>query len=106
MRWAGFEANPGGVLYFPDMAAKEATLKELGEMLTHVVNHMSTKDDIAALAGQLTSMERELKAIRGDLDDLREKVENVFGFGKEIDHALGRIAVIEKHLGLDRKIAA
>jgi hypothetical protein len=31
------------------MAAKETTLKEVGEMLTHVVRHMATKDDIARL---------------------------------------------------------
>ena len=48
----------------------------------------------------------KLKSIRRDLDDLREKVENVSGFQKEIDHALERIAAIEKHLGLDKKIAA
>ena len=102
----GFEANPGIMLYFHDMAAKETTLKELGEMLMHVVDHMATKSDIATLAGQLTSMERELRAIRGDLDDVNEKVENVTGFRKEIDHALERITTIEKHLGLDRKIAA
>jgi hypothetical protein len=53
-----------------------------------------------------SSVERELKSIRRDLDDLREKVENVSGFQKEIDHALRRIAAIEKHLGLDEKIAA
>ena len=88
------------------MAAKETTLKELGEMLMHVVDHMATKEDIGTLAGQLTSMECELKAIRGDLDDLREKVENVLGFRKEIDYALERIAAIEKHLGLDRKMVA
>ena len=64
------------------------------------------KGDIAALAGQLTSMEGELKAIRHDLDDLQEKFENVSGFRKEIDHALGRIAAIEKHLGINKRIAA
>ena len=107
------------MLYSPHMAAKETTLKELGEMLAHVVEHMTTKDDIvdlrktmatkediANLAGQLTSVERELKSIRRDLDDLREKVENVTGFQKEIDHALERIAAIEKHLGINKKIAA
>jgi hypothetical protein len=88
------------------MAAKDTTLKELGEMLAHVVEHMTTKEDIANLAGQLTSVERELKSIRRDLDDLREKVENVTGFQKEIDHALERIAAIEKHLGINKKIAA
>jgi hypothetical protein len=88
------------------MAGKETTLKELGEMLRHVVDHMATKGDIGTLAEQLTSIERELNAIRRDLDDLREKVENVIGFQKEIDHALERIAAIEKHLGINKKIAA
>ena len=106
------------------MTAKETTLKEMGEMLTHVINHMATKDDIAsvkdeiattkkelkgdiaAIGEQVTGIEREVKAIRRDLDDLRDKVENVSGFRKEIDHALERIAAIEKHLGVNKKIAA
>ena len=107
------------MLHFMHMAAKEMTLKELGEMLTHVVEHMATKDaiadirkrmatksDIAALTEHVMSVERELNAIRRELNDLREKVENVTGFRNEIDHALERIAVIEKHLGLEKKIAA
>jgi DNA repair exonuclease SbcCD ATPase subunit len=106
---------------------KKTTLNELGSMLTHVVKHMATKDDVAALrkelkgdiaevrkeivtkddlSEELAPIRSELKAIRRDLDDLREKVENVSGFQKEIDHALERIAAIEKHLGLDKKIAA
>jgi hypothetical protein len=62
-------------------------------MLGHVVEHMATKEDIANLGGQLRGIERELKSIRRDLDDLREKVENVSGFQKEIDHALERIVI-------------
>jgi hypothetical protein len=46
------------------------------------------------------------KSIRGDLDDLLEQFENEPGYWKEIDHALERIAAIEKHLGLDKKIVA
>jgi predicted nucleic acid-binding Zn-ribbon protein len=95
------------------MAAKETTLKEVGEMLTYIVEHMATKDDIARLdrridklSEQITSIEGELRSIRRDLDDLMEKFQNVSGFRKEIDHALERIAAIEKHLGLDKKIAA
>jgi predicted nucleic acid-binding Zn-ribbon protein len=122
------------VIYFPDMAAKnpnekrKATLDSILSTVKHgfadlegkmdrdfaavaddiadIKSKMATKDDIANLGGQLTSVERELKSIRRDLDDLREKVENVSGFQKEIDHALERIAAIEKHLGLDKKIAA
>ena len=115
------------VVYFPHMAPKKpienpnkkrkATLDSVlstvergfaavADDITDIKSKMATKDDIANLGGQLTSVERELKSIRRDLDDLREKVENVSGFQKETDHALERIAVIEKHLGLDKKIAA
>jgi FAD/FMN-containing dehydrogenase len=34
------------------------------------------------------------------------QLEDVSGFGKEIDHALERIAAIEKHLGIENKLAA
>jgi predicted component of type VI protein secretion system len=34
----------------------------------------------------------EVKAIREDLEDLKETMENVTGFRKEIDNALERIA--------------
>jgi septation ring formation regulator EzrA len=94
--------------------AKETTLGEIGEMLAHVVEHMATKEDVRAIVreelepveARLTSIESELRSIRRDLDELREKVENVSGFQKEIDHALERIGAIEKHLGIDKKIAA
>ena len=57
---------------------------------------MSGKNDVTAL-------ERSLSR---ELDDIKKQVANVAGFGKEIDHALERIAAIEKHLGLNKKIAA
>jgi septal ring factor EnvC (AmiA/AmiB activator) len=97
-------------------AAKETTLKEVGQMLTHVVAHMATKEDIADMATktdvrtiirkEVAPIHAEVRAIRQNLDDLREQVENVIRFRKEIDHALERIAAIEKHLGIDKKIAA
>src|SRR5713226_3247524 len=97
------------------MTAKETTLNELGEMLAHVVEHMATKDDLkslatkadlAALAEQVAGIERDLKTMRRELNDLAEVVENIAGYRKEIDHALERIAAIEKHLGIGRKLAA
>jgi tetrahydromethanopterin S-methyltransferase subunit G len=42
----------------------------------------------------------ELKQLRTDVDDLSERVGNTTGYRKEIDHALTRIAAIEKHLGI------
>jgi hypothetical protein len=40
----------------------------------------------------------ELKSIRTDLDDLAEKVENILGYRKEIDHLLERATALEKKL--------
>ncbi len=94
------------------MASKDVTLTELGAMLTHVVNHMATKEDVAdiratmATKNDLAHILSELKALRDNLDALREQVENITGYRKEIDHALNRIAAIERHLGVDRKTAA
>jgi len=88
------------------LSTVERGFAAVADDIAYIKSKMATKDDIANLGGQLTSVERELKSIRRDLDDLREKVENVSGFQKEIDHALERIATIEKHLGLDKNIAA
>lgn len=96
------------------MTAKKTTLKEIGEMLAYVVEHMATKADVRAVVraeigpieARLSSIESELRDIRRELDELQEKIENLSGFRKEIDHALERIAAIEKHLGIDKKIAA
>ena len=101
------------------MAPKKTTPEEIAETLGYIVEHMATKDDIAdirkematkaqvaTLADQVTGIERDLKSIRRELNDLMEKFENVAGFRKEIDHALERIAAIEKRLGLNKKIAA
>ena len=86
------------------MEAKETTLKEVGEMLAHVVEHMATKEELAATNKELKSFRQEfndfrdetrqnfretqaeLADIRRDLDDLRSRVANIIGYGKEIDH--------------------
>jgi uncharacterized coiled-coil DUF342 family protein len=77
---------------------------------------MATKDDSAEIKRTMVTKDElreefapvrsELRSIRDELDGLIEKFENVSGFRKEIDHALERIAAIEKHLGLNKKIAA
>ena len=48
----------------------------------------------------------ELADIKQRLKDVEAAVEDHAGHSKEIDHALERVAGIEKHLGLDKKIAA
>ena len=105
------------------MEKKETTLKEVGEILAHVVEHMATKDDIAQIRAEMATkadlakfraettnsfreIRSELADIRRELDDLRSRVANIAGYGREIDHALERIAAIERHLGIGRKAAA
>jgi hypothetical protein len=105
-------------------AAKETTLTEVGEMLAHVVEHMATKEEVAdiktemmeqfehvdkqfhALDGRLRDMANEIAVIHRRVERLEELGASNAGFAKEIDHLLTRVAEIEKHLGIDKKIAA
>ena len=101
--------------------------RDIIESLDFIKEHMMTKDegatkeDLAALRTELKNdiavvrtelhefrdeVRAELRSIRQELDTLKEKVENITGYRKEIDHALERIAGIEKHLGINRKVAA
>jgi hypothetical protein len=45
-------------------------------------------------------------SIRRDLERPTVNVANVVGYPKETDYALERIAAIEKHLGINKKIDA
>jgi hypothetical protein len=79
------------------MAPKKTTLKEIGEMLAHVVKHMATKDDLAAVE---TRLDRRIEKLDTKLTKFEER---------EIDKRLQlevRVSAIEKHLGLEKKIAA
>ena len=88
-----------------DIADIKATMATKTE-LAAVRREMATKDDVRAIVqSELSPIRSELKSIRHDLDDLTQKVENVIGFRQEIDHALERIAAIEDHLGIQKKIA-
>lgn len=64
---------------------KKITLKEIGDMLAHVVTHMATKDDIAELKGDIVRVQEQVTSIEGQLSTGRyesrvTKLENeVFG---------------------------
>jgi hypothetical protein len=78
---------------------KKTTLTELGDMLGFVVKHMATKDDIADL--------RKEVATKDDINRLDAKLTKFEEH--EIDKRLQlevRVSAIEKHLGLNKKIAA
>jgi len=76
------------------------TLNELGNMMSFVVEHMATKEDIADVRKDIADIREELKDIKARLKDIEEAVKDHAGHSKEIDHALERIAAIERHLGI------
>jgi hypothetical protein len=92
------------MVYFSHMAAKETTLGELSEMLEHVVKHMATKDDLAATESRL---DRRIDTLDAKIDRLDTKLtkfeENEIDKRKQLEV---RVTKIEKHLGLDKQIAA
>ncbi|MBI2030168.1 hypothetical protein HYT05_00950 [Candidatus Kaiserbacteria bacterium] len=85
---------------------KRMTLNDLGEMLTHVVKHMATKEELAEVKEDLATVKNtmatasELDIVRRDVEIIKKKTESHDGFAKEIDHTISRIVVIEKHLGI------
>jgi hypothetical protein len=50
--------------------AKKVTLKELGDMLAHVVKHMATKEDLEKLATkeQLAALQDQVNSIEAELE--------------------------------------
>ncbi len=113
------------------MVKKETTLNEIGETLVFIVANMATKDDVRAIIHEivpgivderirevvpgivtqiidekLQPIIGELVSIRRELSDLKQKAANNSGLSKEIDYVLTRVVAIEKHLGLDKTVAA
>lgn len=78
------------------------------------IKDMATKDDLAAARDELraemrdgfASIREELRDIRQRLEALEEAARNSAGLTKEIDHLMERVRAIEKHLGMEPKIAA
>jgi hypothetical protein len=60
------------------MAAKKTTLKELGEMIAHVVKHMATKEDIADINIKMVTKDDLAEAVE-KLDDRLIAVESKIG---------------------------
>lgn len=89
--------------------------KDILETVNFIKERMLTKDDVRDIIRkevpqivreEIKDIRTELTSIRRDLEALTGKVDNIMGLPKEIDHALERIAAIEKHLGINKKIAA
>ena len=97
-------------------------IHDLTETMAFVVERMATKDDLKSLAtkadlaklaeqvtgieGDLKNIHRELGEINKRLDTLDEHYKNLKGVTREIDDLRADVRAIEKHLGINNKIAA
>ena len=93
--------------------------KDILETVNFIKDRMLTKDDVrditrevirqevpAMIREELKPIHHELKEINRRLDVLDEEYKNLKGVTKEIDELRDQVRAIEKHLGLDKKIAA
>ena len=87
------------VLISKGFASADKTFAAVADDIADTKNRMATKEDIAGIMDELADIKRRLK-------DLEAAVEDHAGHSKEIDHALERIAAIEKRLGITKKIVA
>jgi hypothetical protein len=86
--------------------ANRPTNSDVAGIIENYVPGIVKKSVGPLLDEKLAPIHSELASLRRDLEALRVNVENVIGYRKEIDHALERIAAIERHLGIEKKIAA
>jgi hypothetical protein len=82
---------------------KKTTLKELGDMIGFVVKHMATKDDIADVKSTLADHTKILNDHTRDLAIIKKDLTTNLDRRLQLEV---RVSTIEKHIGLDEKIAA
>ena len=76
--------------------AKKTTLKEVGEMLTHVVKHMATKDDVRRIVGEkLKPIDSRLAAVEGKVSGIDRRLDTE-AMRRDDEKIPTRVAHIEK----------
>ena len=93
----------------------DQNLKDVLETVNFIKDRMLTKDDVREVIRQevpgmidaaLKPIHHELREINRRLDALDEQYKNLKGVTKEIDDLRAEVRAIEKHLGINKKIAA
>jgi hypothetical protein len=93
--------------------------KDILDTVNFIKDRMLTKDDVrditrevirqevpAMIREELKPIHHELREINRRLDALDEQYKNLKGVTKEIDEIRDEVRAIQKHLGIERKIAA
>ena len=93
--------------------------KDILETVNFIKDRMLTKDEVRDITREVIRQEvpgmireeinplhHELREINKRLDALDEQYRNLKGVTKEINELRAQVRAIEKHLGLDKRIAA
>jgi septal ring factor EnvC (AmiA/AmiB activator) len=91
--------------------------KDILDALDFIKERMATKADVAELRLELHTFRAESEAnfrsVRSELADINKRLDqieqnyaNLKGITKEIDEIRAEVRAIQKHLGIERKIAA
>lgn len=83
-----------------------AIADDIGEMRAAMVTKVDYHAFRQETADNFNGLRLELAAINKRLDTRDEQYQNLSGVTKEIDDLRARVKEIEKHLGLNKKIAA
>lgn len=121
--------KPSEIAQLADMiergfAAADKKFAALAEDIAEIKSSMATKDNIADLKTEMMdqfehvdrqfhanddrirNISSEIALIHRHIERLEEQGASNAGFAKEIDLLMARVAEIEKHLGLDKNLAA
>ena len=93
--------------------------KDILGAIDFIKERMATKDDVREIvraeiaelvpgivALELKPLREQIKSIEDQLDVFGAQYANLKGVTKEIDEIRGEVRAIQKHLGIERKIAA
>jgi hypothetical protein len=86
--------------------ANDIAHRPTNSSVAHIVESAIRSVVPGIVRDETKDMRAEIVAIGRQLEELKLQADNSAGLTKEIDHALERIAAIEKHLGISKKIAA
>jgi hypothetical protein len=90
-----------------DMRKDMATKEEVADIKTEMMDQFKhVEKQFHALDARLQGIASKIAVIHRRVERLEELGASNAGFAKEIDLLLTRVTAIEKHLGIDKKIAA
>jgi hypothetical protein len=88
------------------MATKDDVREIIKEEVPPIVRAMIIEVVPGIVAVEIKPVREQLKQVEKRLDLIEQNYANLKGVTKEIDEIRGEVRAIQKHLGIERKIAA